>query len=163
MEDTKRKLLEDLRGMIVEHRFYRVPELLNDPGPVKGDTLRLIVEIALMPSVTSNSQPNKERIVAMLNYALKCHAGRLGLIGRINLDMRGLRFVFTGFRNGTLQGDIERMGGAVDDRIRAMTTHVVAKDTSRHTTKFNEAISRGIEVISLNDLNIWIDSYVWPQ
>jgi DNA ligase (NAD+) len=68
----------------------------------------------------------------------------------------GMKIVFTGFRDATLQELIEKEGGEVKTSVSKQTTLVVASDPSETTGKVANAKKYGIQVLSKKE---FIDMY----
>ena len=64
-------------------------------------------------------------------------------------------YVFTGCRaKDDLKEDIISNGGTVEDRIKKGVTHLVVKDGNyKHTSKVKAAISKGIQIITLDSIS----------
>lgn len=66
--------------------------------------------------------------------------------------LAGKVFVFTGWRDKSLESVIEQNGGKYGSGVSGKTTHVVAKNPNENSTKLNKARQLGINVISIGDL-----------
>jgi NAD-dependent DNA ligase len=79
------------------------------------------------------------------------HGASFGVKKVKTSELSGVVAVFTGFRDSILEQQIKDAGGRVASSVSGKVTHVVAADPSNKTGKVQEAISRGITVISLED------------
>lgn len=77
---------------------------------------------------------------------------------RVNNDLTGKQFVFTGFRDTKLNEEISNRGGKVTTGVSKKTTCVVlANLSSKATQKIEKAKELGIEIIVKED---FIDKYI---
>lgn len=60
-------------------------------------------------------------------------------------------FVFSGFRDGTLEKKIQAMGGKVSDTVNKSTFQLIVNDLSNETSKVKKAKELGIKIISKNN------------
>lgn len=69
----------------------------------------------------------------------------------------GKVFVFTGFRDSSLEKQIEIRGGKISNTVTKLTTAVIAMDLRKKSTKIDKAKSYNIPVMSINSFR---DSYI---
>ena len=67
-----------------------------------------------------------------------------------NGSLQGQSIVLTGFRDKTLESQIEKEGGSNSSSVTSKTTILVAKDPSAGGTKIDKANKLGIQVLSLD-------------
>ena len=60
-------------------------------------------------------------------------------------------FVFSGFRDGTLEKKIQAMGGKVSDTVNNSTFQLIVNDLSNETSKVKKAKELGIKIITKNN------------
>jgi NAD-dependent DNA ligase len=68
------------------------------------------------------------------------------------LNLFNATVVFTGFRDAYLKSMIERKGGRVTSAVSGQTTMVVTKDIFSQSNKATSARSRGVLVITRDQL-----------
>lgn len=61
--------------------------------------------------------------------------------------LNGVSFVFTGFRDKTLEKAIEDNGGAISGSVSSSTTYLVAKDATETSVKLEKARKAGVKVV----------------
>jgi len=66
-------------------------------------------------------------------------------------------FVFTGFRNAEMQEALEAAGHEVLDNVAQKTTHLVAKDITKNSSKRQKAADYGCTVWSIAQLEEFIE------
>jgi NAD-dependent DNA ligase len=69
-----------------------------------------------------------------------------------SLNLFGATVVFTGFRDAFLKSMIERKGGRVTSAVSGQTTMVVTKDFYSQSNKATSARSRGVLVVTRDQL-----------
>lgn len=67
-------------------------------------------------------------------------------------SLLGKVFVFTGFRDAELEQQIKALGGEVGQAVNSKTTHLVAKDTTKKSSKMIKAEKSGVNIISRAEL-----------
>lgn len=65
-----------------------------------------------------------------------------------NSKLKGLRIVFSGFRDKDLSSCLERMGAIVDSAVTKNTDFVVAADPEKQTSKIKKANKYNIKILS---------------
>lgn len=68
--------------------------------------------------------------------------------------LSGKTFCFTGFRDNTRVELIRKNGGIYSDSIKTTTQYLVVKDKSKPSSKLQLAKKRGVQVISIDDLDM---------
>lgn len=71
---------------------------------------------------------------------------------KVNGDLNGLIFVFTGIRLKNEQDILIKRGAKVMDSISKNTTHLVCKDSNSGSSKLEKAKSLGIKIIGVDEL-----------
>lgn len=69
-------------------------------------------------------------------------------------DLEGMVFVFTGIRMKSEETILESRGAKISSSVSKNTTHLVCKDPNSVSSKLEKAKSLGIEIMSVDDLNI---------
>ena len=67
-------------------------------------------------------------------------------------DLESNTFVFTGVRRKDLEEVIERRGGKIGSSVSKNTTHLVMKSKGSGSSKENKALSLGIEILTVEEL-----------
>lgn len=75
-------------------------------------------------------------------------------IVKISNDLEGMVFVFTGIRMKSEETILESRGAKISSSVSKNTTHLVCKDPNSGSSKLEKAKSLGIEIMSVDDLNI---------
>lgn len=69
-------------------------------------------------------------------------------------DLEGMVFVFTGIRMKSEETILESRGAKISSSVSKNTTHLICKDPNSGSSKLEKAKSLGIEIMSVDDLNI---------
>lgn len=69
----------------------------------------------------------------------------------IDIDFKGMKFVFTGFRNAELEKLIKNHNGSVSTSISKNTSLLIRKDTEEESTKITKAKELNIKIITLSE------------
>ena len=69
-------------------------------------------------------------------------------------DLEGMVFVFTGLRLKEEEKLLELRGAKIGSSVSKNTTHLICKDPNSGSSKLEKAKSLGIEIMSVDDLNI---------
>ena len=69
-------------------------------------------------------------------------------------DLDGMVVVYTGIRDKNSEEVIVSRGGKIGSSVSKNTTHLVCKDPNSGSSKLEKAKSLGIEIMSVDDLNI---------
>lgn len=75
-------------------------------------------------------------------------------VAPVGTDLEGKQFVFTGVRDKFAEEVIISKGGKIASSVSRNTTHLVCKDPNSGSSKLEKAKSLGVEIISLDELNI---------
>jgi NAD-dependent DNA ligase len=67
-------------------------------------------------------------------------------------DLESNTFVFTGVRRKDLEDVIERRGGKIGSSVSKNTTHLVMKEKGSGSSKETKAISLGVEILTVEEL-----------
>jgi len=67
-------------------------------------------------------------------------------------ELSGMAFVFTGFRDKSLENEIYELGGEVRTSISNKIKYLVVKDLNSSSSKITKAKSMGIELLEIEDL-----------
>ena len=67
-------------------------------------------------------------------------------------DLEGKTFVFTGVRRKDLEENIESRGGKIGSSVSKNTTHLVMKAKGSGSSKETKAISLGVEILTVEEL-----------
>lgn len=67
-------------------------------------------------------------------------------------ELSGKSFVFTGFRDGALEKQIEALGGIMQSTVSKKTTYLVAADPNASSGKLDKARANGTKVIGIQQL-----------
>ena len=67
-------------------------------------------------------------------------------------DLESNTFVFTGVRRKDLEEVIERRGGKIGSSVSKNTTHLVMKSKGSGSSKENKALSLGVEILTVEEL-----------
>jgi len=78
--------------------------------------------------------------------------------GKINKKFENKHFVFTGFRNKDYEKYIVDNNGVVDGTVKKTTNYLVIKDNTKITGKMNEAIEKGIIILTKEDFEAMMKS-----
>jgi NAD-dependent DNA ligase len=70
----------------------------------------------------------------------------------VSSDLVGKQFVFTGVRRKDLEEDIVSRGGIIGGSVSKNTTHLVMKVKGSGSSKEEKAISLGVEILTVEDL-----------
>jgi DNA ligase (NAD+) len=73
---------------------------------------------------------------------------------KVGNDLDGKTFVFTGVRRSDLESVIESRGGKIGSSVSKNTTHLVMKAKGSGSSKENKAIDLGVEILTVNDLEL---------
>jgi DNA ligase (NAD+) len=73
---------------------------------------------------------------------------------KVSNDLDGMTFVFTGVRRADLEDVIESRGGKIGGSVSKNTTHLVMKAVGSGSSKEKKAIELGVEVITVEQLEI---------
>jgi NAD-dependent DNA ligase len=68
------------------------------------------------------------------------------ILKNISNDLKGMIFVFSGFRDKKLEEEIIKRGGKVSTSVSSNTTCVVASDINKITGKLQKAIDLNIDI-----------------
>ena len=71
---------------------------------------------------------------------------------KVGTDLDGKAFVFTGVRRKDLEEIIESRGGKIGGSVSKNTTHLVMKSKGSGSSKENKAISLGVEILTVEEL-----------
>ena len=78
-------------------------------------------------------------------------------VKNIGNDLEGKNFVFTGVRRADLEKIIESRGGKIGSTVSKNTTHLIMKSTGSGSSKEQKAIELGIEIMTVEQLEILIN------
>jgi NAD-dependent DNA ligase len=76
---------------------------------------------------------------------------------RSSNDFENMVFVFTGVRDKVSEEIITTKGGKIGSSVSKNTTHLVCKDPNSGSSKLEKAKSLGVQILSLEDLNILLN------
>jgi len=71
-----------------------------------------------------------------------------------NTDMKGMTFVFSGFRDASLEEQITQRGGKVSGSVSGKTSGVIANDKNSTTGKPKKALEKGVPVYDRDGFKI---------
>lgn len=69
-----------------------------------------------------------------------------------DMDLKDIRFVFTGVRRKDLNDIIESRGGIINTSVSSKTNYLVMKEIGSGSSKEKNAIELGVKIISISDL-----------
>jgi NAD-dependent DNA ligase len=78
-------------------------------------------------------------------------------VKNIGNDLEGKNFVFTGVRRADIEKIIESRGGKIGSTVSKNTTHLIMKSTGSGSSKEQKAIELGIEIMTVEQLEILIN------
>lgn len=68
-----------------------------------------------------------------------------------NDTMKGMIFVFTGFRDEAAEIEIQKRGGIIGSGVSRITTHLVVKDKESTSSKMQKATEYGAKILDIED------------
>lgn len=123
-----------------------IPELLDICYTLSNEKLKeKVIKVEGFSDKTADKVVNNAKwaskfIVALGDYATFKKAKK------ISADMKGLTFVFTGFRDTNLEEQVVDRGGKISTSVSGKTTAVITNDKNSSTGKPKKAKEKGIPV-----------------
>ncbi len=119
-------------------------------GKITGLTFSEVLEVEGFSEITAKQfADNQAKFEAFLNSIKSCYSIQQPISKpKSTGNFTNLTFVFTGFRDTELEAKIQSKGGEIASAVNAKTTHLVAKDLSKQSSKMKKAAEKGIQVIS---------------
>jgi len=76
----------------------------------------------------------------------------------INKKFENKHFVFTGFRNKDYEKYIVDNNGIIDGTVKKTTNYLVIKDNTKITAKMNEAVEKGVVILTKEDFEAMMEN-----
>lgn len=130
----------------------------NIPRVTNGKYIPTIEELEALDGFSKISA--KKYIEGLIKFRAFCEVNNLQMVTQQSppkpVQVHGNKwknqvFVFTGFRNKEWEKIIVENGGTVASSISEKTTIVIAKDTSRMSSKLQKALDKGIKIIQMDE------------
>ena len=132
----------------------RYPDILDYSKADEGVVAEMLIELGGFNKLAISFEENLPRFKRWLRkhplITIAAHKPKVIRSGK-SLPLSGQLIVFTGFTDTDLNTQVEELGGTVIPNYRVAVTIVVAKDTSKVTSKIQKAAEKGAQIISLKD------------
>lgn len=137
----------------IDNIMQHEPTILTQSQPSKDALLRIkgISEITAQLFVSNIAKFKQFLITNDLEYIMKEMPSEEKGASPLSDRLKGLSFVFTGFRSDDLKEDIVKHGGVVENAITLKTTHLITKPNASMTSKTKKAHENGVMLVTRDD------------